>query len=55
MRSFLTRYAPAIYIGGALSCVIGFIVILYASALVGSIIAGVGYVGMAATHRSVGA
>ena len=55
MRSFLTRYAPAIYIGGALSCVLGFIVILYASALVGGIIAGVGYLGMAVTHRSVGA
>lgn len=55
MRSFLTRYAPAIYIGGALATVLGFIVILYASALVGGIIAGVGYLGMAATHRSVGA
>jgi len=55
VRPFLTRYAPAIYIGGALATVLGFIVILYASALVGSIIAGAGYLGMAVTHRSVGA
>lgn len=55
MRAFLTRYAAALYIGGASACVLGFIVILYASALVGGIIAGVGYLSMAVTHRSVGA
>ena len=55
MRPLLARHAVVLYLAGAAATVVGFAVVLYASATVGACVAGAGYLAMAITHDRVGA
>lgn len=51
----LHAHAPILYILGGIALVAGVAVALHVAAVAGGIIAGVGFVTMAATHDRVGA